>query len=57
MIEKIKSKASWLLHGAAYTGLIIYGANLLIEHGEMKATGEYQVIIIQDLTDKLGECD
>ena len=57
MIQKIKSYWKGLSIIVASPALIIWGADHLIEDGERNATEAYQVQIIQDLTDRLAECE
>ena len=56
MIKKIKEHTG-KIHIAAYSALIIYGADLLIEHGEMRATNQYQQAVISELVEDLARCE
>jgi len=47
-------------HTAAYAIIIAMGVagytNLLLELGQLRATDQYQTIIITQMTDQLGDC-
>lgn len=60
MIQKAKDHIrthSGKYNIAAYSALIIYGANLLIEHGELKATNYFQEQMLTQLVDEMAKCD
>jgi hypothetical protein len=56
MIEGIK-KHSGKVSIAAYTALIIFTANLLIEHGEVKAMSGYRLQSLEQCIDDLYKAE
>ncbi len=52
MITAVKKHKFGLFNLAAYSALIIYGANLLIDHGELKADVKHYEQALTDLTER-----